>query len=162
MPVYVPMPWQRRGGVVCACGQFDCLEVFCSGAGIAARFNTAVTAAAVVVGGDVISGVSAKEVCVWARDPDAPHHVVAAVVVESAAAALASACLSITRILDPSVIILTGPLAPVLCEPASEHYRTMQWRLHDDTSSVDLRLSTVVQPGVVGAACAVLSFQGRD
>ena len=156
---------QEQGGVPCACGQRDCLEVFCSGSGIAARFKSAVAVAAAspaAVGGDGATSATAKEVCAWSRDPTALHHTIAAAVLEEAASALACACISITRILDPVTIILTGPLAAVLIDSTSQYYSSMQWRLHDDTSSVALRLSTVSQPGVLGAACIALAHQQRQ
>jgi predicted NBD/HSP70 family sugar kinase len=84
------------GGEACTCGQFGCLEVYASAAGIARRYRAAggaedLTAAA-------ISGR-------LAADP------LAARIWDEAVQALAISLVTVTLLLDPAVIVIGGGLA---------------------------------------------------
>lgn len=80
------------GGELCTCGQFGCLEVYVSGAGVARRYSAA--------GGDALS---AAEICsLVGSDPIADR------IWKDAIDVLAQGLVTMTLQLDPGLIILGG------------------------------------------------------
>lgn len=105
------------GGEACTCGQFGCLEVYASAAGIARRYRAA--------GGpqDLSAAAIAGRL---AADP------LAARIWDDAVQALAISLVTVTLLLDPAVIVIGGGLAEagdVLLAPLREGLRQrLVWR----------------------------------
>ncbi|TQJ07740.1 copper homeostasis protein CutC [Lapillicoccus jejuensis] len=134
-------------GEPCTCGQRGCLEVYCSGAGLARRYAAA--------GG--LPGLDAAAVV--ARLDEDP---VAAGVWDDAVRALAQGLATVTLLLDPRVVVLTGGFSRAgdrLLEPLRTRLAgLLAWR-----DAPPVRLSPLgTEAGRIGAAVLGLRAAGRD
>lgn len=135
-----------EGGEPCTCGQRGCLEVYCSGAGLARRYAAA--------GG--LPGLDAAAVV--ARLDDDP---VAAAVWDDAVRALAQGLATVTLLLDPRVVVLTGGFSRAgdrLLEPLRTRLAgLLAWR-----DAPPVRRSPLgTEGGRVGAAVLGVRAAGR-
>lgn len=132
------------GGEPCVCGQFGCLEVYASGAGVARRYRAA--------GGEQLT--SREIVERLGADPIADR------VWAEAVAVLAHGLNTLTLLLDPAVIVLGGGFAragDALFVPLEGHMRDgLTWRSMPRV--VPSRLGA--DAGRIGAA--VLAFRAAD
>jgi len=129
------------GGELCTCGQFGCLEVYISGAGVARRYSAA--------GGDALS--SAEISSLVGSDPIADR------VWNDAVDVLAQGLITMTLQMDPGMIIIGGGFiaaGDTLLLPVTQAIRAgLTWR--DPAPLVFSSLGNTA--GVLGAA--VLAYR---
>lgn len=142
------------GGEKCGCGQFGCLERYCSAAFIAKYATdlveqggrTGVLATRLAEAGEI----TAKDIqqAAAAGDPMADE------VWDRGMRYLALGCVNICRVLDPDKIVLAGGMTKAgdgLMTPLMEHLRRLHWSLTDVLTTIEIaRLGS--DAGVIGAA----------
>jgi glucokinase len=134
-----------QGGELCTCGQYGCLEVYVSGAGVARRYAAR-------------SGQQRSSREIVARlgtDPDADA------VWDDATRALAQGLATVTLLLDPAVIVLGGGFSQAgdaLLEPVTRRLgESLAWR-----AAPTVMLSSLGgDAGRIGAALLAFQRLGR-
>jgi glucokinase len=143
----------QPGGEKCGCGQVGCLERYCSATFLALRAQRQVEQGRA----SLLAEVLKKNGRLDSRDVNAARKAgdaLAGEVWDQAAQYLARACVSITRILDPDEIVLSGGLVNAgddLMTPLLKYYHAMHWSLTKVLSPV-LIATLGTDAGVIGAA----------
>jgi len=146
----------RPGGRPCGCGQRGCLEQYASAGHLARHARRMIEDEG---RGGRLADVLAEKGDLDARDVQqaaAAGDPTARRAWDEAVAALADACVSLARVLDPDLIVIGGGMAAAgeaLMGPLREQYRGRHWTLtHPRT---DLALASLGNDaGVIGAAAA--------
>jgi glucokinase len=148
----------QPGGELCGCGQRGCLERYASATYLAQHARRLVE---VDHRPSSLAEVLRKNGDIDARDIQAARRAgdpLAEEVWDRATLYLAIGCVSLCRVFDPDLIVLSGGLTNAgsdLTQPLMQHFRRQHWTLAEPRT--DIVLSALGNDvGVIGAACVAL------
>ena len=126
-------------GLLCACGQRGCLEMYCSGTAIGAEGQRKLTSGSDVqfTAEDVV-----REAC--------NGNEVAQGILNKAAKHAAIGLVNVCRIVDANVIILGGGLGSILYGKVKDEFYSLTWKIHDDNKHVSIVSAMCDEPGLSG------------
>ena len=149
----------------CNCGQRGCLEAYASASHTAARALEALQASRDdsslrAVAADNGGRITAKDVCDHAKDGDP----LATRILDETAMYLGIACVNLTRLFDPQLVVLGGGLAlagDFLIHRVRAAYREHDWHATESTLQI-VAAELGYDTGIVGAAAVAWDAYTAD
>ncbi|XP_071792894.1 bifunctional UDP-N-acetylglucosamine 2-epimerase/N-acetylmannosamine kinase-like isoform X2 [Asterias amurensis] len=145
------------GGPVCQCGGTGCVEAYSSGLALQKEAQRLHADGALGQGDGLIENdqpVSAKHLIDAAKNGNND----AQEILNRGAKAIGALVVNLVHILNPSMVVLCGVLAPV-------YFETVRNVVRKDTlpsaSNLDVRASSLQEPALLGAASLVLEYATR-
>lgn len=151
----------EENGDLCGCGQRGCLERYCSATAVARQAGVVLQDPAVKTSlSDLPAAPTCKDVFAAAANGD----LVANTITDKCIFHIATACLMLSRVLSPQIIVLSGGMAlagDFLFNAINDKIRELNWNCSQPVPVVPAKCGN--QAGFIGAAySALLGVKNRQ